>query len=124
MKIVNNHDLDLTLWPTRNDAELEQVFIQQFKARSEHDYELSKLEVSFFRSTAHYKTKRWTYDHEYFQKMIERDARTNLDMNIALGIEEGNQQMIALGVQQGIHFNNSEMIALANAHRNHDHAAV
>ena len=36
--------------------------------------------------------------------MIERDARTNPDMNIALGIEEGNPEMIALGVQRGIHF--------------------
>ena len=56
--------------------------------------------------------------------MIERDARTNPDMNIALGIKEGNPQMIALGVQQGIHFNNPDMIALANAQGNHDNAAV
>ena len=66
-------------------------------------------------------TKRWTYDHEYFQRLIKRDARTNPDMNIALGIEEGNPEMIALGVQQGIHFNNPATIALANAQGNHTH---
>ena len=57
MKIINNHDLDLTLRPTRNDAVLERRFIQQFQDHSEHDSELSKLEVSFFRSTAHSMTK-------------------------------------------------------------------
>ena len=35
--------------------------------------------------------------------MIERDVRTNPDMNIALGIEEGNPEMIALGIEQGIY---------------------
>ena len=35
--------------------------------------------------------------------MIERDARTNPDMNIVLGIKEGNPEMIALGIEQGIH---------------------
>ena len=48
-------------------------------------------------------SKRWTYDHEYFQRMIERDDRTNPDMNIALGIEEGNPEMIARGIEQDIH---------------------
>ena len=69
-------------------------------------------------------TKRWIYDHEYFQRIIERDARTNPDMNIALGIKEGNPQMIALGVQQGIHLHNPAVIALANAQGNHDNAAA
>ena len=69
-------------------------------------------------------TKRWRYDNKYFQRMIKRDTRTNPDMNIALGIKEGNPQMIVLGVQQGIYFNNLEMIALANVQGNHDNAAV
>ena len=34
---------------------------------------------------------------------MKRDARTNPDMNIPLGIEEGNPQMIALGIAHGIH---------------------
>ena len=124
MEMVSNHDLDLTLRPTMNDAELELAFLQRLQDHSEHNYELSELEVSFFRSTAHYMTKRWIYDHEYFQRMIKRDTRTNPDMNIALGIEEGNPQMIALGVQQGINFNNPETIAPANAQGNHDHAVL
>ena len=103
MKITNNHKLDLTLRPTRDNEDTEQLFIQQFRAHSEVNYELSELEVSFFRSTAHYMTRRWIYDHEYFQRMIERDARTNPDMNIALGIKEGNPEMIARGIEQGIH---------------------
>ena len=48
-------------------------------------------------------SQQWKYDYKYFQKMIERDARTNPDMNMPLGIEEGNPQMIALGIVQGIH---------------------
>mgnify|MGYP005725663619 CR=1 FL=1 len=121
MGIVNNHDLDLTLRSARIDANLERQFIQQFRDHSEHSYGLSELEVSFFRSTAHYMSKRWTYDHEYFQRMIERDDRTNPDMNIALGIEEGNPQMIALAVQQGIHLHHPAVIALANQQGNHAH---
>ena len=66
-------------------------------------------------------SKRWTYDHEYFQRMIERDDRTNPDMNIALGIEEGNPQMIALAVQQGIHLHHPAVIALSNQQENHAH---
>ena len=87
-------------------------------------YRLSSLEVCFFRDTANYMTRRWIYDHEYFQRMIERDDRANPDMNIALGIDKGNPEMIALGVQRGIHFNNPEMIALINAQEIHDNVAV
>ena len=97
---------------------MERRFIQQFQDHSEHNYQLSELDVSFFRSTAHYMNKRWTYNHEYFQRMIERDARTNPDMNIALGIKEGNPHMIVLAVQQGIHLHNPAVIALANAQGN------
>ena len=35
--------------------------------------------------------------------MIDRNNRDNPDMNIALGIEEGNPEMIALGIEQGIY---------------------
>ena len=145
MEIVNNHDLHLTLRSTRDNSVLEREFAQQFRFHSEHDYELSELEISFFRSTAHYMNQRWKSDHEYFQRMIERDARANPDMNIALGIAEGNPQMIAFGIQQvgwvddrrpeppgpatySYHWNNGswrvETIALADAPENHDHHAV
>ena len=66
-------------------------------------YHLSSLEVCFFRNTAMYITTQWSYDHEYFQRMIDRDNRDNPDMNIALGIEESNPEMIALGFEQGIY---------------------
>ena len=56
--------------------------------------------------------------------MIERDDRANPDMNIALGIDKGNPEMIALEIQRGIHFNNPEMIALINAQEIHDDVAV
>ena len=48
-------------------------------------------------------TRRWIYDHEYLQRMVDRDNRDNPDMNIALGIEESNPEMIALGIEQGIY---------------------
>ena len=82
---------------------MEQSFIRQFRTHSEVNYLLSSLEVCFFRDTAHYMTRRWIYDHEYFKRIIERDARTNRDMNIALGIEEGNPEIIALRIEQGIY---------------------
>ena len=59
-------------------------------------------------------TQQWKYDHEYFQRMIKRDARTNPDKNIPLGITEGNPQMIALGIQQGIDLYYPAVVALAN----------
>ena len=86
--------------------------------------------------------QRWRSDHEYFQRMIERDARANPDMNIALGMAEGNPQMIALGIQQvgwvddrrprpatySYHWDNGswrvETIPLADAPESHDHHAV
>ena len=66
MEIANNHELDLTLRPTRDNEDTEQLFIQQFRAHSEVNYELSELEISFFRSIARYMTKRWIYNHKYF----------------------------------------------------------
>ena len=124
INIINNHNLYLTLCPTRDSKDMEPSFIHQFRAHSEVSYRLSSLEVCFFRDTANYMTSRWIYDHEYFQRMIERDNRAILDMNIALGIDKGNPEMIALGVQWGIHFNNPEMIALNNAQDIHDDVAV
>ena len=90
MDIVNNHELHLTLRPTRDNKDIEQSFLRHFRTHNEVNYLLSSLKVCFFRDTAHYMTRRWIYDHEYFQRMIERDVRTNPDMNIASGIEEGN----------------------------------
>ena len=46
--------------------------------------------------------------------MIKRDTRTNPDMNIPLGIAEGNQRMIALGIWQGIDLHHPAVVALAN----------
>ena len=37
-------------------------------------------QVSFFRSAAMHMNERWQSDHEYFQRMIERDARMNLEI--------------------------------------------
>ena len=99
MNIVSNHDLYLTLCPTRDSKDMEQSFIHQFRAASEVSYRLSSLEVCFFRDTANYMTRRWIYDHKYFQRMIDRDNRDNPDMNIALGIEENNPEMIAFGIE-------------------------
>ena len=57
MKIANNHELNLTLRPTRDNEDMEQSFIRQFRIYSEVNYALSELEISFFRSTAHYMTR-------------------------------------------------------------------
>ena len=114
MEIYSNPDLNLTLRQTRRDVAAEPDFIQRFSRNSGRSYILTEFEVSFFRSTAHYMTHRYNYDHEYFQRMIERDTRTNPDRNIPLGIAEGNQQMIALGIWQGIDLHHPAVVALAN----------
>ena len=59
-------------------------------------------------------THRYNYDHKYFQRMIEKDTRANPDRNIPLGIAEGNQRMIALGIRHGIDHHHPTIIALAN----------
>ena len=75
MHIVSNHDLFLTLRPTRDNKDLEESFVRQFSAASKMSYHLSSLEVSFFRNTVMYMTRRWSYDHKYFQRMIDRDNK-------------------------------------------------
>ena len=87
MHIVSNHDLFLTLRPTRDNKNLEESFVRQFSAAIKMSYRLSSLEVCFFRNTAMYMTRRWSYDHEYFQRMIERDIRN--DPDIAGEMENG-----------------------------------
>ena len=82
---------------------MEKSFIHQFRAASEVSYRLSSDEVCFFRDTANYMTRRWIYDREYFQRMIDRDNRNNPDMNITLGIAESNPKMIALEIEEGIY---------------------
>ena len=121
MRIVSQHGLNLTLRSANFNPELEGQFIRQFREHSEQSHVLSELELCFLRSTAHYMGQRYDYDHEYFQRMIERDDRTNPDMNIAIGIEEGNTQMIALAVQRGIHLHHPAVIALSNQQENHAH---
>ena len=74
--IVNNNDLYITLSRTRNDLELEARFVNQFRETS-GGFDLCHKQVSFFRCTSMYMNKRWKYDHEYFQRMIERDTRMN-----------------------------------------------
>ena len=114
MGIEHNHDLNLTLRQITRDASTKQKFIRLFSTHSGRGYILSDLEVFFLRKTAHYMTHRYDYDHEYFQRMIERSARANPDKNIPLGIAEGNQQMILLGLRQGIDEHHPNVLALAN----------
>ena len=76
MGIVNNNDLNITLKRTRNDVNLEANFVDQFNEES-GGYGMCTTQVSFFRSTAMQMNERWQYDHEYFQRMIERDERMN-----------------------------------------------
>ena len=79
MGIVNNNDLHITLKRTRHDVELEAIFVNQFREES-RGYEMCHKQVSFFRAASMYMNERWQYDHEYFQRMIERDARMNLEV--------------------------------------------
>ena len=79
MEIEHNHDLNLTLRQITRNAAAKQDFIRLFSFHSGRGYVLSDLEVFFLRKTAHYMTHRYDYDHEYFQRMIKRNARANPD---------------------------------------------
>ena len=85
---MSNPGLFLTLRAARDNEDLEDQFVRQFNAAS-NNYRISGLEVCFFRNTAMYTTRRWSYDHKYFQRMIDRDNRDNPDMDIAGGMEDG-----------------------------------
>ena len=79
MGILSNHDLFLTLRATRDNEDLEDQFVNQFNEASDR-YGITDLQVCFFKNTAMYMTMQWSYDQEYFQRMIERDIRTNPDI--------------------------------------------
>ena len=87
MNIVSNHDLFLTLRATRDNEDVEDQFVNQFNAAS-NNYGITDLKVCFFRNNAIYMTMQWSYDHKYFQRMIERDNRANPDMDITGGMED------------------------------------
>ena len=87
MGIVNNNDLNITLKRTRNDVNLEANFVDQFNEES-GGFSMCPRQVSFFRSAAMHMNERWQYDHEYFQRMIERDARINPEVIVESMVPE------------------------------------
>ena len=76
MGIMSNNDLHLTLCRTRDDENLEKWFMNDFDEAS-GGYGITGRHICFFRNTAMYMNIQWNYDHEYFQRMIERDIRIN-----------------------------------------------
>ena len=73
---MSNNDQHFTLCRTRDDEDLEERFITEFVEAS-GGYGITGRQVCFFRNTAMYTNMQWNYDHEYFQRMIERDIRIN-----------------------------------------------
>ena len=74
MVIKSNHDLNVALNKTRGSPQLVEAFVERFKVVSE-GLQLSHKEESFFRCASMYMDGRWNYDHEYFQRMIDRRGR-------------------------------------------------
>ena len=76
MDIGSNHDLHVALHNTRNNPQLARAFQKRFKEVS-GGFELSHKESSFYRSASMHMDYRWSYDHEYFQRIIERQSKLN-----------------------------------------------
>ena len=66
---------------------LEANFVDQFNEES-GGFGMCPRQVSFFRSAAMHMNERWQYDHEYFQRMIERDARINPEVIVESMVPE------------------------------------
>ena len=79
MNIKSNHDLNTALNNTRNSPQLVETFMERFKEVS-GGLQLSHKEGSFFRCASMYMDGRWNYDHEYFQRMIDRHDRINAEV--------------------------------------------
>ena len=71
------HALYLVLADTRDNRNRAAVFTRRFKGAS-RDLILCHKQLSFFRCTLMYMSGRWEYDHEYFQRMIEREQRVDI----------------------------------------------
>ena len=91
--IKSNHDLNIALNNTRNSPQLAEKFMEYFKEMS-GGLQLSHKEGSFFRCASMYNMDgRWNYDHEYFQRMIDRHFRMNAEVVgcIITGMSELNK---------------------------------
>ena len=79
MNIKSCDDLQLALDNTRNDPKVVKLFVKRFKEASVCK-SFTHREASYLRCAAMYMNSRWDYDHEYFQRMIDRDVRMNAEM--------------------------------------------
>ena len=79
MNIKSNHDLHIVLNNTRNSPQLVETFMDHFKEMS-GSLQLSHKEGSFFKCASMYMDGRWNYNHEYFQRMIDRHGRMNAEV--------------------------------------------
>ena len=74
MGIGSNHDVNVALYDTRNNPQLARAFQKRFKEAS-GSLKLSHQGSSFYKSTSMHMDFRWSYDHEYFQRMTERQSK-------------------------------------------------
>ena len=79
MNTKSNHDLYIALNNTRNSPQLVETFMENFKEMN-GGLQLSHKEGSLFRCTSMYMDGRWNYDHEYFQRVIDRQRRMNAEV--------------------------------------------
>ena len=68
--------MHVALYNTKNNPQLARAFQKQFEEMSGH-LKLSHMEGSFYRCASMHMDYRWSYDHEYFQRMIERHCKLN-----------------------------------------------
>ena len=72
------HALFCALENTRCECILSAAFTRRFEASS-CGLVLCHKQLSFFRCASMYMNGRWEYDHEYFQRMIEWEQRSNTE---------------------------------------------
>ena len=74
LKIGNCSDLNKSLSVLRKDPYVAKLFINKFKEET-NGYVLSTREMEYLRVCSMHMCNRWEYDHEYFQRMIDRTNR-------------------------------------------------
>mmetsp|Transcript_30358 Transcript_30358/g.30843 ORF Transcript_30358/g.30843 Transcript_30358/m.30843 type:complete len:195 (-) Transcript_30358:326-910(-) len=95
MNIKCNNHFYVALNNTRDSLEQAASFVKRFKDANQ-GFNLLHKEGSFLKCASLYMDGRYDYDHEYFQRMIERDRRMNAEVIgcVITGMSELNKDKL------------------------------
>ena len=81
LKIGNCSDLNKSLSVLHKNPDAAKLFINKFKEET-NGYVLSIREVEYLRVCSMHICSRWEYDHEYFQRMMDRTNRLMINETV------------------------------------------